>query len=104
MLAHLEMSATKIKLAYLKGECIIELAKKYKTSSYTIKRIINKTDEKCYRTGENHFRAKLSSTDIELIRECYETGGFSYRTLAEKFECGVSTIRDIVKYRTRIDG
>ena len=53
-------------------------------------------------TGERHHRAKLTDEDVELIRQCYEAGGFTYRSLADKFNAGESTIRDIVKYRTRI--
>ena len=52
-------------------------------------------------TGEDHHNAKLSNDDVELIRQLYESGGIGYRKIAEKFECGESTVRDIVKYMTR---
>ena len=52
--------------------------------------------------GENHPKVFLSDADCELIRESYGDGGaVSYAQLAEKFECSKSTVRDIVKCRTR---
>lgn len=55
--------------------------------------------------GEDHPKTTLSAEDVELIRELYGDGGtLSYQQLADKFECGKYTIRDIVKYRTRSNG
>lgn len=54
------------------------------------------------RHGQAHYRATLSDDDVDLIRDCYAAGGFTYASLAEKFNCGASTIRDIVKCRTRV--
>ncbi len=55
--------------------------------------------------GERHPRVFLSDADCELIRELYGDGGVTtYAELARKFECGKSTIRDIVKCRTRFNG
>ena len=54
-----------------------------------------------WRKGEAHPKARLSNEDVQLIRQCYESGGFTYRSLARKFDAGECTIRDIVKYRTR---
>jgi hypothetical protein len=51
--------------------------------------------------GERHYRARLTDAEVELMRSVYESGGIGYRKLAQKFECGQSTVRDIVKYRTR---
>lgn len=51
--------------------------------------------------GENHHKATLSDADCAMIRQAYDTGAFSYHTLAEKFECSKSAIRDIIKERTR---
>ena len=53
--------------------------------------------------GENHPKAKLSDLDCEMIRELYgEPGeGLTYQQIADKYECSKSTVRDIVKCRTR---
>ena len=52
--------------------------------------------------GEKHPKVFLSDADCELIRDLYADGGIlSYTQLAQKFECGKSTVRDIVKCRTR---
>lgn len=52
--------------------------------------------------GENHPKVFLSDADCELIRELYGDGGcVTYQQLANKFECSKSTVRDIVKCRTR---
>lgn len=55
-----------------------------------------------YRIGETHQNAKLSDSDVELIR-CLRDEGLTYREITEKFP-GTSywTIRDIADYRTRI--
>ncbi len=55
--------------------------------------------------GERHPKVFLSDADCELIRELYGDGGVvSYSQLGEKFECSKSTVRDIVKCRTRYGG
>lgn len=52
--------------------------------------------------GEKHPKVFLSDADCELIRELYADGGIvTYAQLGEKFECSKSTVRDIVKCRTR---
>lgn len=52
--------------------------------------------------GERHPKVFLSDADCELIRDLYGDGGVvSYAQLGEKFECSKSTVRDIVKCRTR---
>lgn len=53
-----------------------------------------------YRIGECHPRARLPDADVRLMRALHAQG-LGYRRLAAKFECGVSTARDIVTYRTR---
>jgi len=50
--------------------------------------------------GEKHHRAKLSDEDVYLVRQL-NNEGIGYKRIAKKFECGVSTIRDICTYRTR---
>lgn len=54
-----------------------------------------------WRVGESHGMAKLSDKDVELIRTLYEEG-LGYGRISKKFECGESTVRDIVKGRTRL--
>lgn len=54
-----------------------------------------------HRMGESHPRARLSDHDVELMRRLHEEHGLGYGTLADKFECGASTARDICTYRTR---
>ena len=51
--------------------------------------------------GENHPKATLSDDDCATIRAAYDTGSFSYQDLAGKFDCSKSTVRDIIKERTR---
>jgi len=52
--------------------------------------------------GEMHPKVFLSDSDCELIRELYGDGGkVTYAQLGNKFDCSKSTIRDIVKCRTR---
>lgn len=51
--------------------------------------------------GENHPKASLSDDDCATIRAAYDTGSFSYQDLAGKFDCSKSTVRDIIKERTR---
>lgn len=48
------------------------------------------------RIGQSHPRAKLTDHDVDLIRDLYEDGGWSYRTLADKFEVRKSTIQKII--------
>jgi len=51
--------------------------------------------------GEQHFRAKLTDDEVELMRQLYESSPLGYERIASKFNCGASTVRDIVQYRTR---
>lgn len=53
------------------------------------------------RLPEPHWRAKLTDEEVELIRELYAEGLWSYATLAVVFEVSRFTIRDIVTYRRR---
>jgi hypothetical protein len=47
-----------------------------------------------------HHRAKMDMEDVQLILALRDHG-LSYKAIAEKFECGISTVRDITKGRTR---
>jgi hypothetical protein len=66
-----------------------------------------KNDKPGYPRGEDHPKVFLSDKDCDLIREIYDQSGaanggdISYSTLALKFECSKSTIRDIIKCRRR---
>jgi hypothetical protein len=59
-----------------------------------------KVNEKGRRIGEGHHRSKLTDHEVDLVRELRDEG-FSYGWLAEKFEVGKSTIRDICICRCR---
>lgn len=54
-----------------------------------------------WRIGVSHHKAKLTDKQVREIRYQREHDGRSYGWLARRFNCGESTIRDIVKYRTR---
>ncbi|CAI3787473.1 hypothetical protein AHFPHNDE_01137 [Pseudomonas sp. MM227] len=58
----------------------------------------NHTNHRC---GASHQRAKLTTEQVSAMRAEYEEGVGGYEYLAAKYGCGVSTARDIVKYRTR---
>lgn len=53
--------------------------------------------------GQAHHHAKLSDEDVLDMREKRETRPWlwSYHALAKHFGCGMSTVRDIVTYKTR---
>lgn len=70
-----------------------------------IKRRYVSVNEKGYRIGQDHQRAKLSDEDIELIFELVESG-MSYAKIAAKMDhvpggVGKTTIADIVQGTTR---
>lgn len=50
-----------------------------------------------------HHRAKLSDEKVRQMRRKYLAYIIGYETLAKEFGCGVSTARDIITYRTRIN-
>jgi hypothetical protein len=54
-----------------------------------------------HRCGACHQKAKLTTPQVHEMRALYQTGRLGYGSLAEIFNCGESTVRDIVKYRTR---
>lgn len=56
-----------------------------------------------WRIGVSHHRAKLTDQQVREMRYQREAYNRSYGWLAKKFGCGQSTVRDIVKYRTRYD-
>ena len=46
-------------------------------------------------------KTKLTNTQVREIRAKYMAYIIGYRRLAKEYNCGESTIRDIVTYRTR---
>jgi hypothetical protein len=61
-------------------------------------------NQRGYRVGESHHRAKLSDADVMLILDL-RAAGLSYRAIAAKWDDGVtlsvSTVRDICLGRIR---
>lgn len=58
-------------------------------------------NERRYRIGESHHRAKLTDEQVDQMRELHEEQGIGYRTLAKQFNVSKRTVRDIVQYKTR---
>lgn len=54
-----------------------------------------------HRVGAWHHRAKLTGAQVAAIRADYAAGKGGYMVLSRRYGCGMSTVRDIVKYRTR---
>lgn len=52
------------------------------------------------RVGDSHHNAKLTDTDVELLRAMHGDG-WGYRRLAAKFEVSKSLVRDIIKGKRR---
>lgn len=50
--------------------------------------------------GKNHPNAKLTESDVKIIRELYKTGQYSQRALARRFNVAAPTILFIVHRRT----
>ncbi len=63
-------------------------------------RSVIKRNHTGHRVGECHGKAKLTDDQVAEIRAAYPHEG-GYGILAMRFGCGASTVRDIVKYRTR---
>ena len=57
-------------------------------------------NEKGYRLGEDHHRAKLTNHEVDLVLELLD-GGMSERLVAEKMEISRRTVRDIKAGRIR---
>lgn len=58
-------------------------------------------NDRRYRIGETHHRAKLTDEQVDRMRELHEEQGVGYRTLAKMFDVSKSTARDICTYRIR---
>ena len=48
-----------------------------------------------------HHRAKLTNEQVKAMRKQHLAYVVGYETLAKRFNCGISTARDICTYRTR---
>ena len=57
------------------------------------------------RQGQQHHNAKLTDAQVKEMREMRKRKPsiYSYCALADRFGCGESTVRDILKYKTRIN-
>jgi hypothetical protein len=58
------------------------------------------TNDRGYRIGEDHPNAKLTDSEVELVRQLHE-GGMIYADLAEKFEVSKWSISRICRYELR---
>lgn len=56
-----------------------------------------------HRVGACHQHAKLTTEQVQAMRADYSAGRGGYVALSRLYGCGVSTVRDIVQYRTRWD-
>jgi len=54
-----------------------------------------------HRVGACHQRAKLTTEQVQAMRADYSAGRGGYVVLSRLYGCGISTVRDIVQYRTR---
>lgn len=57
-------------------------------------------NDKGYRLGEDHHRAKLTNHEVDLVLELLD-GGMSERLVAEKMEISRRTVRDYKAAKTR---
>lgn len=65
-----------------------------------IKRTV-KVNENGRRIGEDHPRAKMTDAEVDLLLELRDDG-WSYGSLARKFEVSKSQVRNIVQGRQRV--
>jgi len=64
------------------------------------KRRLLAVNEKGYRLGEDHHRAKLTNHEVDLVLELLASG-MSERLVAEKMEISRRTVRDYKAAKTR---
>ena len=53
------------------------------------------------RRGQNHGRAKLLDSEVEHIRRMVESGEFTQKEVAAKFEISESHVHRLVTYKQR---
>lgn len=60
-------------------------------------------NDRRYRIGESHHRARLTDEQVDLMRELHEQeiDPWGYRRLAKRFDVSKSTARDICQYKIR---
>jgi DNA invertase Pin-like site-specific DNA recombinase len=58
-------------------------------------------NERGLRVGEDHPKARLTDSDVELMRHMHEVDGVGYRRLATMFEVAKTTVRRICNYQMR---
>lgn len=58
-------------------------------------------NDRGWRVGEDHQRAKLTDHEVELMRRLHEVEKIGYRQLAKMFDIARTTVRDICNYRRR---
>lgn len=58
-------------------------------------------NERGLRVGEDHPKARLTDSDVELMRHMHEVDGLGYRRLAAMFEVSKNAVRRIVNYQVR---
>lgn len=54
-----------------------------------------------HRVGACHQRANLTTEQVQAMRADYQAGRGGYVALSRVYGCGISTVRDIVQFRTR---
>ena len=54
-----------------------------------------------HRCGKSHHMARLTDAQVRAIRADHAAGKGGYPKLSKVYQCGESTIRDIVTMRTR---
>jgi|GEM_PF-2534379 len=54
-----------------------------------------------HRCGACHQKAKLTDAQVAAMRADYDAGLGGYVELSRRYICGITTVRDIVQYRTR---
>jgi hypothetical protein len=57
-------------------------------------------NERGRRIGQDHHRARLTDSEVEMIRQLHDDGVI-YRVLAEKFEHSIWSVRAICRYKRR---
>lgn len=51
---------------------------------------------------KKHHKAKLPFSTVKKMRQGHLAYVVGYETLAKRYQCGVSTARDICTFRTRV--
>jgi len=54
--------------------------------------------------GPSHHKARLSTAQVDALRDAYERGEGGYRCLGHRFDIPWTSVRAICKYRNRCRG